>query len=62
MNRLPKTESGPLPSINKSLLQARHLQVQLRERKSDSSLPREGELWSPATSGPFLVPVIRWFD
>jgi hypothetical protein len=56
------TPSGPLPTINKGLLQARHIQAKLKEHVADPSLPRSGEFWSPMTSGPYMVPVIRWFD
>jgi len=57
-----KTKTEPLPTINKGLLQARHIQAQLKERVGDRSRPDRGQLWSPITSGPFLVPVSRWIE
>jgi len=57
-----KTKTEPLPTINKSLLQARHIQAQVKERKGTQLLPNQGYLWSPVHAGPFLVPVTRWIE
>jgi len=62
MNSSVKTQTGSLPVINKGLLQARHIQAHLKERAADAHLPNQGQFWSPMTSGPYIVPVIRWFD
>ena len=56
-----KIKTEPLPKINKGLLQARHIQANLKERTAEE-LPTEGLFWSPMTSGPFLVPVTRWIE
>jgi len=57
-----KTKTAPLAKINKGLLQARHIQAQLRERIAHESLPDHVEIWSPITAGPYLVPVTRWIE
>ncbi len=55
-----KTES--LPTLNKALLQARHIQNHVKERTATGPLPTTGVIWSPYTSGPFVVPVTRWIE
>jgi len=57
-----KTRTEPLPPINKGLIQARHIQAKIKEKVADGLLPSEGYLWSPTTSGPFLVPITRWIE
>jgi hypothetical protein len=57
-----KTKTAPLPQINRSLLQARHIQAVVKERVAGHSLPITGELWSPLTAGPFIVPITRWIE
>jgi hypothetical protein len=57
-----KTKTETLPIINKGLLQVRHIQAQVKERKASDSLPDTGYLWSPFTAGPVLVPVTRWIE
>lgn len=57
-----KTKTEPLPTINKGLIQARHIQSKLKERVSDGLLPQDGQLWSPLTPGPYIVPVMRWIE
>ncbi len=57
-----KTQTGSLPTINKDLLIARHIQAQVKERAATQALPNLGYLYSPSTAGPFLVPVTRWID
>jgi hypothetical protein len=52
-----KTKTASLPKLNKGLLQARHIQAQLK-----GSLPTQGEIWSPMTAGPYLVPISRWIE
>jgi hypothetical protein len=55
-------KTGSLPNINRSLIQARHLQAQVKERALTGPLPSHVELWSPHTTGPYLVPVTRWIE
>jgi hypothetical protein len=57
-----KDKTQPLAPLNKGLIQVRHIQARLHDGASDAGLPKVGELWSPMTSGPYLVPVIQWFD
>ena len=57
-----KTETKPLPKINKGLIQARHIQAHVKELAADGLAPTEGYLWSPTISGPFLVPITRWIE
>ena len=57
-----KTKTEPLPTINKGLLQARHIQALVKEKAADASLPTEGYLWSPMNTGPYLVPITRWIE
>jgi len=57
-----KTKTEPLPTINKGLLQTRHIQAQVKERSATQALPNLGYLFSPATAGPVLVPVTRWIE
>jgi hypothetical protein len=49
-------------SINKALLQARHIQHHVKERTATGPLPATGVIWSPFTAGPFVVPVTRWIE
>jgi hypothetical protein len=56
-----QTKTEPLPKLNKGLLQARHIQTQVKERVG-GGLPTQVQLWSPLTSGPFIVPVTRWIE
>jgi hypothetical protein len=57
-----KTKTETLPTINKSLLQARHIQAHVKEQTHTQSLPNFGYLFSPDTAGPVLVPVTRWIE
>ena len=57
-----KTKTEPLPTFNRDLLKARHIQAHLKERTATQSLPTQGTLWSPLTPGPFLVPITRWIE
>jgi hypothetical protein len=57
-----QTKTELLPKINKGLIQARHIQAQLKERSTHGTLPDKGLLWSPMTAGPYLVPVTRWIE
>jgi len=57
-----KTKTEALPTINKDLLQARHIQVSVKEKGATHSLPENGYLWSPFTPGPILVPITRWIE
>jgi hypothetical protein len=56
----PKT--SPLPGINRGLIQARHIQADLKNRIGDDAKPEKGILWSPVTAGPYLVPILRWIE
>jgi hypothetical protein len=57
-----QTKTEPLPKINKGLIQARHIQAGLKDRGATPSLPTFGELWSPLTAGPYIVPITRWIE
>jgi len=57
-----QTKTETLPTINKGLLQVRHIQAQIKERSAKESRPNSGYLWSPFTAGPVLVPVTRWIE
>lgn len=57
-----KTKTEPLPTINKGLIQARHIQSHLKERIADGLLPEWRRSWSPLTARPQIVPVSRWIE
>ena len=57
-----QTKTEPLPKLNKGLIQARHIQAQLKDRITGRSLPNRGEIWSPMIAGPYLVPITRWIE
>jgi hypothetical protein len=57
-----KTKTEPLPKINRGLIQARHIQAQLKERNANRTLPDIGYILSPMTAGPYVVPVTRWIE
>ncbi len=57
-----QTKTTPLPQINRGLIQARHIQAHVKEQAATGALPNVGELWSPMTSGPYIVPVTRWIE
>jgi hypothetical protein len=57
-----KTKTEPLAPLNKGLLQVRHIQARLHDTETHPDLPKTGELWSPMTSGPYIVPIVQWFD
>jgi len=57
-----QTKTEALPTINKDLLKARHIQAQIKERGGEKTLPETGYLWSPFTPGPVLVPITRWIE
>jgi hypothetical protein len=57
-----KTKTEPLPTINRDLLKTRRIQAHVKEMAADGLAPTEGYLWSPMTSGPFLVPITRWIE
>jgi len=57
-----QTKTGAIPNINRSLIQARHIQAVVKERTTAHSLPTTVEIWSPLTAGPFIVPVTRWIE
>jgi len=57
-----QTKTEALPTINKALLQARHIQAHVKEKAKTQSLPNSGYLFSPFTPGPVLVPVTRWIE
>jgi hypothetical protein len=54
-----KTKTEALPTINKGLIQARHIQAQVKERVAEGLLPGTGLLWSPITVLPYFVSVSR---
>ena len=57
-----KTKTGLLPSVNKGLLQARHIQARLKGHSLSVTPTNEDVFWSPFTAGPFVVPVSRWVE
>ncbi len=58
-----QTKTEPLPkTINRGLIQARHIQAHVKELATPAPLPTEVEIWSPITSGPYMVPVTRWIE
>ncbi|MCE0485012.1 MAG: hypothetical protein LV479_12345 [Methylacidiphilales bacterium] len=57
-----KTKTEPLPQINRGLMQVRRMQSRIKEKIADGLFPSEGILWSPMTSGPYIVPVTRWIE
>jgi hypothetical protein len=57
-----QTKTAALPIINRSLLQARHIQAIVKERVAGHTLPATVEIWSPLTAGPYIVPVTRWIE
>ncbi len=57
-----QTKTAPLPSINRGLIQARHIQAHVKEQAATGDLPKIGELWSPITAGPYIVPITRWIE
>ena len=54
------TKTEALPSINKDLLKARHIQAHVKTLTGN--LPRQVQMWSPITAGPIMVPVTRWIE
>jgi hypothetical protein len=59
-----QTKTEALPSINKDLLKARHIQAHVKTLTGTlpRPLPRQVQMWSPITAGPVLVPVTRWIE
>ena len=57
-----KTKTEPLPTVNRDLVRARHIQAHVKEMASDGLAPTDAYLWSPINAGPFLVPVTRWVE
>jgi len=57
-----KTKTEPLPKLNRGLIQARHIQLHVKELAATGSLPSTVELWSPLNSGRYIVPVTRWIE
>jgi hypothetical protein len=54
------TKTEALPSINKDLLKARHIQANVKTLTG--KLPTQVQVWSPITAGPYMVPVTRWIE
>ena len=57
-----KAKTEPLPTINKGLIQARHIQAQLKERSTGGSLPSHVCTWRPLPVGSYLLFVSRWVE
>jgi len=57
-----QTKTAPLPTINKDLMKARHIQAHVKTLTG--TLPKQVQIWSPITAGPFMVPVTvtRWIE
>jgi hypothetical protein len=58
---ITQTQAKPL-AINKSLIQARHIQDRLKKHLPAPGKPEQGIISSPITSGPYIVPVLRWIE
>jgi hypothetical protein len=54
-----QTKTDALPKINKGLIQARHIQAQLKERVAEGILSDDGPFWTPIAVAPYFVPVSR---
>jgi len=52
-----KTKTQALAKLKESLAQA-----EVKGHLAELSLPEHVELWSPITSGPYIVPVTRWIE
>ena len=48
--------------VSIDLAKARLIQAKVKSRAIDPTKPTVGELWSPITSGPIVVPIIRWIE
>jgi hypothetical protein len=57
-----QTKTEALPTINKGLIQARHIQAELKKRGPYRNLPSTGYILSPMTAGPYVVPITRWIE
>jgi hypothetical protein len=57
-----KTKTEPLPTINRALLKARHIQAHVKEKAADGLAPRIGYILSPMNTGPYVVPITRWIE
>ena len=57
-----KTKTEPLPTLNRDLFKARHIQAHVKEMAADGLAPTEGYLWSPMNAGPYMVPITRWIE
>jgi hypothetical protein len=57
-----KTQTEPLPRINRDVLKARRIQAHVKEMAADGLAPTEGYLWSPMNTGPYQVPITRWIE
>lgn len=58
---IPQVKS-PVTPINKDFAKARLIQARINGRVIDAAEIDHGYLWSPLTSGPYLVPVLHWLD
>jgi hypothetical protein len=56
------TKTKLLPKIKKGLIQGRPAQSPVEKLPGQSPLPEVVEVWSPITSGPYIVPVTRWIE
>ncbi len=56
------TKTTPLPSINKALIHARHIQARVRGLYHSECKPESGVLLSPLTGIPSHVPILRWIE
>ncbi len=52
----------PTPSLKKGLIKARHIQAHLKNLEAGDAKPKNGILWDPAKSAPYLVQVTRWIE
>jgi len=54
-------KTAQLPTINKGLIQARHIQAKLKQQAEAEDKPDRAIFWS-STAQPYLVPIIRWIE
>ncbi|HEV3272897.1 MAG TPA: hypothetical protein VGZ93_12015 [Candidatus Methylacidiphilales bacterium] len=57
-----KTKTEPLPTINRDLLKARHIQFLVKEKVADRALPTEVFIRNPMNGGHYVVPITRWIE
>ena len=58
-----KTKRKPSPNIPEGLMQARRIQIHIKEQIAAGQMPKTSRpSWVEITPGPVLAPVIRWIE